>query len=68
MEWSNWNEHKIAQCPPLLTSPPTLTVENVREVVASGEGGELVWCPTLKVAGDQSTKREKEVLRWVSRY
>ena len=43
MEWSNWNEHNIAQC------PSTLTVENVREVVASGEGGELVWCPTFKV-------------------
>ena len=49
MEWCNWNEHNIAQCPPLLTSPPTLIVENVREVVASGEGGELVWCPTFKV-------------------
>ena len=65
MEWSNWNEHKIAQCPPLLTSPPTLTVENVREVVASGEGGELVWCPTLKL---QEINREKEVLHWVSRH
>ena len=43
MEWSNWNKHNIA---PLLT----LTVENVREGVASGEGGELA--PTLKVAED----------------
>lgn len=65
MEWSNWNEHKNVRCPPLLTSPPTLTVENVREVVASGEGGELVWCRTLKL---QEINREKEVLHWVSRH
>ena len=62
MERSNWNEHNIAQCPPLLTSPPTLTVENVREVVASGEGGELVWCPTFKVNEIDQLKRRSLVL------
>ena len=50
---------KLLNVTPCLRLPP-LSLWKMWEVVASGEGGELVWCPTLKVNEINQLKGRKK--------
>ena len=67
----DWNEHSVVYCPPLLLVPPsdpTLTVENVREVMAEVRNwigvGMYLGIPPSKlqeISQQSSTEREKSL-------
>ena len=67
----DWNEHSVVYCPPLLLvspSDPTLTVENVREVMAEVGNWKMVGSSLLvpysklqEIIQQSSTEREKSL-------
>ena len=65
----DWNEHSVVYCPPLLLvspSDPTLTVENVREVMAEvGNWEKVRWLvhdsKQQEIKQQSSTEREKSL-------